>query len=616
MKLFKSIIPALLAVVAVGFTACSDDDDYVVGQQSPGAYFSDKLPATVAIPLDGSSFDITVNRTSADDPATYTLTSTDESGLFNIPSSVTFTGSELTAPVTITFDPSKVEFDTPYPITLKLESATAYGKETYSFNAIKANPMEVEELGDAIYTYNGIWKGQDVQPISKTWNPSKPNCITYLMENWGGGATLNVVVPDMSAVNADGLTEALVPCQFTGYVHAEYGPVWVADYYSYWKDYRHDPDAEQVRGSSYYNTERGLFNLHVVYYVPEYGNGNSSFGDFDETLQLPGYPDYSISVTYNGTLIRPDGSYEANATVSPAADVASFKTACVQGNDAQAAVNAILSGAEGVQEFEGNEPQSVYFPLTAGGNYVIAAVSYDAGGNPIQADAASFQLQIGEKPYTEVGTCQYADGFIAPGFGVVDEAYNVTLLKDKSVENLYYLDSPFTNQGFPIYANNENSVPVQVSFDVSDPTFVLVPQQQSGFTDTKNFGGAVEIGNNEGALVANNPGVSIADIKAFMASKGITDFSTYEDGVVTIHNCLFSQNGEFGYNWKSKAPGYIFFPEATQAARRLAKIKAVAAPRHGDILSRVARAQMTDIKHVRISGKTLKANLKATGIHK
>ena len=67
MKLFKLSILAMFGM-ALTLTACHDDE-YTEGAQSPGAYFADNLPEVVAIPLEGSSFDVVVSRTGTDAPA-------------------------------------------------------------------------------------------------------------------------------------------------------------------------------------------------------------------------------------------------------------------------------------------------------------------------------------------------------------------------------------------------------------------------------------------------------------------------------------------------------------------------------------------------------------------
>lgn len=565
--------------MALTLTACHDDE-YTEGAQSPGAYFADNLPEVVAIPLDGSSFDVVVSRTGTDAPASYTLTATDPSGLFTIPTTVEFADGALTSVVNVTFDPTKIVTDKEYPITLTLSGASEYGQASYSFVAVRANPIETEDLGVARFDYAGYLNGYSTAPTYKSWNPADPNHLTITMSEWGmQGIPFNIDVPDVTALE-DGDTHCYVKPQYTGMDNDNYGQVWCADIYSFFKDYiGDDEEAAQYVDDTYYTPERGLFTLHMVYFVPFYGTGGSYFEPANEYLQLPGYPDQSIVVEYIGTMMKPDGTFAANVKCVPGPDVAKYNAVVVPGDDPAAGIKAILDGAEGVQEVSGAAEATLEFPITEGGVYTAVAVTYDESGEPIEFGSATFEIMLGEPAWNEVGMCDYVDGFIAPGFNAIGISYAVSLLQSKKDANIYYLDSPYTQEAFPIYANNENTMKYRLAFSIENPTFVYMTPQTSGFCDTKNFGGMVTVGNLEGYYVERKPGVSFDAIKADLLKDDPTlVFSTFEDGVVTINNCLFSDQGEFGYNWKSKAPGYIYFPEASETAKRKVAARNVARP--------------------------------------
>ena len=578
MKLFKLSILAMFGM-ALTLTACHDDE-YTEGAQSPGAYFADNLPEVVAIPLEGSSFDVVVSRTGADAPASYNLTATDPSGLFTIPTTVEFADGALTSVVNVTFDPTKIVTDKEYPITLTLSGASEYGQASYSFVAVRANPIETEDLGVARFDYASYLNGYSTAPTYKSWNPADPNHLTITMSEWGmQGIPFNIDVPDVSAVE-DGDTHCYVLPQYSGMDSQQYGQVWVADMYTYLKDVLNAPaSAQKYAEDTYYTVERGLFTLHLIYYIPFYGDGDNYLAEGTEYLQLPGYPDQTISVEYIGTMMKPDGTFAANVKCVPGPDVAKYNAVVVPGDDPAAGIKAILDGAEGVQEVSGAAEATLEFPITEGGVYTAVAVTFDENGEAIEFGSATFEIMLGEPAWNEVGMCDYVDGFIAPGFNAIGISYAVPLLQSKKDANIYYLDSPYTQEAFPIYANNENTMKYRIAFSVEDPTFVYVTPQTSGYKDDNNFGGMVTIGNLEGMYVEGNPGVSFDAIKSFLLGKDPTRvFSTFEDGVVTINNCLFSDKGEFGYNWRSKAPGYIYFPEASDAAKRKAAARNVARP--------------------------------------
>lgn len=577
MKLFKLSILAMFGM-ALTLTACHDDE-YTEGAQSPGAYFADNLPEVVAIPLEGSSFDVVVSRTGTDAPASYTLTATDPSGLFTIPTTVEFADGALTSVVNVTFDPTKIVTDKEYPITLTLSGASEYGQASYSFVAVRANPIETEDLGVARYDYTAYLTGYSTAPTTKSWNPADPNHLTITMSEWGmQGVPFNIDVPDVTAVE-NGETHCYVKPQYTGMDNDNYGQVWCADIYSFYKDYiQNDEKAAEYVNDTYYTPERGLFTLHMVYFVPFYGTGGSHFEPNTEYLQLPGYPDQSIVVEYIGTMMKPDGTFAANVKCVPGPDVAKYNAVVVPGDDPAAAIKAILDGAEGVQEVSGADEKTLEFPIEEGGVYTAVAVTYDESGEPIEYGSATFEILLGEPEWNEVGMCDYADGFIAPGFGVEGVSYAVPLLQSKKDPKLYYLNSPYTQEACPLYSVNDNTVKYRIAFSVEDPTFVYVAPQTSGFLSPGNFNGMLTVCNLEGNYVAGNPGVPFDDIKAFLISKGYaTMFSTFEDGVVTINNCRFIE-GEKMYSWKSKAPGYIYFPEASETAKRKVAARNVARP--------------------------------------
>lgn len=595
MKFFKYSIMAMMAL-AVSLTSCSDDDKYADGAQSPGAYFANDLPATVDLGFDGGSFDVTVNRTGTDAAATYNLVANDPSGLFTFPATVSFAENELTTLVNVTFDPAQIVTDKKYPITLTIEGASEYGNATYSFNAVRANPITTEELGVGTFTYASYLNGYSEAEVVKSFNPATPGNQTFTMAEWGmSGIPFSVVVPDADNLASDGTTPCYVRPQYSGMDSEKYGQVWVADMYTYLIEQLNRPDlaAEYVE-DTYFTPERGLFTLHLIYYIPFYEDGGSYLSEGEEYLQLAGYPDYSIAAEYLGTMILPNGNFAANAQITPGEDVASFKAVLVPGSDPTAGIEAILGEAEGVQEFKGNSEVTAEFPIEEGGVYTIVAVSFDANGDPAELAYDTFEVTIGAPAYEEVGSCDYEDGFIAPGFGdnFIGITFAVPLLQSTKDPNVMYLNSPYTQPDFPLIKNNSNTMPYRIAFDITDPSLVLIGRQVSGFYDERNFGGMVEIGNREGVLAENNPGASTAAIKAFMLENGYTEFSTLEDGIVTINNCRFSDKGEFGYQWNSETPGHIYLPEASAVAKKRNAAKNVVRPKFNGMMKLTAQAQM------------------------
>lgn len=630
MKFFKYSVLALMGMT-VSLTACSDDDDYAVGAQSPGAYFSEGMPETYKVAEGSSSFDVVVSRTGVDAPVTYTLASTDPSGLFTIPTSVTFEANALTAAVTITYTDTQLEWDTEYPLSLTLtDGATTYGNNKYSFNVIKANPIISKDLGVGQFTYACIWSGTYDDGTTLQYNPAKPNDQTYILSEWGGGnSDFAIHVPDAEARDSYGDCPAYVHPQNTLYVHSKYGPVWVADLYCYMLEYFNDPaTAAKYEGASYLTPERGLFTMNNVYYIPEYEEGNSYIGNLEEEYyQLAGYPDLSISASYVGTIINPDRSFEAIAHVVPGKDVAAIKAAMVPGGDESAALKAVLLG-QGVQELDAKE-QDVRFGMTEGGQYTIAFVSFDSEGEAAEVAAVKFNVEL-EQTTVKVGYADYADPFVIPAYKYNDgtpvinleKIFAVPLLQDKRNSNVYYLDSPYTNAAFVLAGNNVNKdEPRKIAFDVTVPASVIIEPQGSGYVNA-NWGGELIIGNFAGLLSAEEPEATPADVYAAMQSDtNITPefYTTLEDGIVTINLALFGapkiQDGEFGYNWNDPQVGYIYMPDASESAKARVNSRRVVRPKLAGMLrvtkaaKKVNRETMTMAPVVVKNSKNMKSSI-------
>ena len=69
MKLFK--YTALALSLAVGFTACSDEEDYVPGAASDGVYFPTNDALEVTLDRNETSFEVIVSRLGETQAATY-----------------------------------------------------------------------------------------------------------------------------------------------------------------------------------------------------------------------------------------------------------------------------------------------------------------------------------------------------------------------------------------------------------------------------------------------------------------------------------------------------------------------------------------------------------------
>ncbi|MBO5054464.1 MAG: hypothetical protein J6C44_09595 [Muribaculaceae bacterium] len=235
MKFYKYSILAMMGL-AVSLTSCSDDDDYTVGSESAGPYFSSTLAKAYEVDKGESYVTFDVTRTDKAAAATYNLVFTDPSGLFTAPASVTFDAGEDVAPVKVTFDFDKLKAGTTYKLKVAIEEGQAYiyGNDAYEFSVsvpvyvsfcdpfiipgfgvkntdyiwqVKLNngadedtysleaPYQIEEC--PIYEFNQL-AGKEKAKIE--FNVSIPECVyiykdyagfkddegTYVIANWAG----------------------------------------------------------------------------------------------------------------------------------------------------------------------------------------------------------------------------------------------------------------------------------------------------------------------------------------------------------------------------------------------------------------------------------------------
>lgn len=134
MKSIKIFFLATVAIVAGLFTACSDDD-FKAGPEVDGAqvYFPENVTTQHSISDDVSSIAIPVKRIAKDEALTVAVLASDESGLFTIPSSVSFAAGKETSELLITFDRTKLEDGKEYPLSFLIndeDNTTPYGNRS------------------------------------------------------------------------------------------------------------------------------------------------------------------------------------------------------------------------------------------------------------------------------------------------------------------------------------------------------------------------------------------------------------------------------------------------------------------------------------------------------
>lgn len=605
MKLFKSSILAVLALGAA-LTSCNETSDvtYVPGAQDPGAFFASNIETAIVVAEDATSAEIQINRTS-DLITEANISAVDDSKLFTIPGTVVFDEGKGVAPLTITFDPNKLELGKSYPVKLSIANASNYGQGVCEFVIIRGAAATTEKFGEGTgsYTFANYWKGTmtDV-PVYKTYNPNNPDkdvVITFkniLPPTEEVPPTdITIHIADMTP-DEDGNVDISVEPVYV--LEDNNGKVYYTDAYT-WLVNAGRPDlAERFKGLSTYNVNTGLFTIMSVYYLPEKG-ATASYGQEYEYLQMDGFPNYEVSVTYNGFLSKPDGSYQALATVVSGEDVATVRAGLVFGNNVELLIKN-LTGEDDSKfvEFEGGIEKEVRLSFEEAGTYTLGAVTFDAKGEAQMLDYTTFEVAFSNDnaDWTSLGNTDFGDGWILsaylkPEYTVLDALYPVEIQRNKKDANLYRLIEPWGSNS-PLADLNKNPRKRNLEFSIGSKAIFITPQE-AGFTGEK---GDFTVCNFEGYLKAANPEASETAIFAVLEKNGIEATSIVNDEeqgmYIEVPACMFDLNnaGEL-YTWKNNPHGYIFMPDATTNVKAKVTARNIARPAKGSMLKSIRRVK-------------------------
>lgn len=375
-KIFKSALIAIVATLGLTMTSCTDKYEYDAATATGQQVYFDQVGSKVALSKSANSFNVEVLRISSETAATFAVTSNDESGLFTIPSSVTFAAGSKTALLTIGYDPNSLAYDDYKNITLTITdpvNTTPYGVSSLSFQAGIPSPfvsigkakfmdswmyndatyfdvvLQQNEINPDIYRivnpYDEILKEGNYSPNNVKKGPSE--YLTFQIRHIGedvGGAILT--------------REGLVTFEpfRTGYYIANYdsgdadGEVWgfhVSDamFHESWH-------VEAAYLKSYVMAYKadgtpGQIALAPWYYIPGLGGWNKSQEDRQIEIIFPGFTpsDFSSAVTYNGIFTNADNEVFAVGDLTLGPDAETVKAIVMSADDDAAAVaDAIAAG--------------------------------------------------------------------------------------------------------------------------------------------------------------------------------------------------------------------------------------------------------------------------------
>ena len=405
MKSLKIFFLATVAIVAGLFTACSDDD-FKAGPEVDGAqvYFPENVTTQHSISDDVSSIAIPVKRIAKDEALTVAVLASDESGLFTIPSSVSFAAGKETSELLITFDRTKLEDGKEYPISFLLndeDNTTPYGNRSLD---IVVAPWPWVELGTGKFRDDylcSMFNGGNPE-IEVTIHKHKSKAGIYMVEEMYGWPFLTeffegsqeaiesqvklTYTPVNITIDCSDPTKVVMPRQFTGITDGDpaYGDYEIAMF----------PGGEGTLVNGVIT-----FPQEALAFVCSAGNlkANKS-GLFRILLPDAELTDYTLSAVYDGMKVSADGE-TASAVINftYGADVTGISYVLASGNVTDTAdeiAAAIAAGtAENIYEVEdfavGAEKVSVEAELDATGIYTVIALPKNKLGKLLEAEVSA-----------------------------------------------------------------------------------------------------------------------------------------------------------------------------------------------------------------------------------
>lgn len=395
MKLKEKICGICAMLSFIGFGACTDETEYSPAQlpNNAQAYFSTSLPSQIDLNSEANSFSVALNRAEAGDEQTIEITASDESGLFEIPSSVTFAEGKDVASITIQYNPSLFKREDYKTVTLSIGEnfSTPYASSTYTFQA--GIPAPWITLGEATFADSFIFTGKykvELQQNEEDENRYRlVNPYKEAFEQEGIATKGNAdpyleftVLPKGSSYNGvTTTTDNLVV----------YDPVNTGFYNSTYNEDVYLLHPSNVEGNETdeskwnYNIVKSLSGEgkpEIVSLAPVYICLNSSMGN-DQSQQegsisiaFPGIElnDYSVEIVYQEYRMDKNQQSYAVAEVTLGSDVDVAKLAVVSGQDVDAAAEGIENGTINSVEIE--ESGTVELPFAGQGELSIVAVVY------------------------------------------------------------------------------------------------------------------------------------------------------------------------------------------------------------------------------------------------
>ena len=596
-KIFSLFTMALLSVMALTLGSCTEEYEYsaakVEGQQ---VYFSNALGSTLNLSNTESSYALTLNRVDTSSELTVNLTLSDESGIYSIPSSVTFAQGDSAVQFNLSYDPTKLEYDVFNDVTIAIADAdytTPYGNSAYTFSAGMPSPYVLlgtgtfadNNLGLSGYAEVEIYQNQNnpneirvmhpyddyveyfTEKGEKTFPDLVPEYLQLYIMNKGdmfpSGATATedgLVYFDQAYIgfilfsDSENCTQILHPSMLSG-LPVEYNRV---------LDWQDDGTPGQIQLAPYYMDHIEGNSVYGQSLAAQNGGIIITFPGFDPK-------DYTVEVSYLGAFSSADGDSYAMGNVTLGEDIEEAKVAVVEGNDVNTALAQILAGT--VETTTITESGEVRIPCKYSGACTMIAIGY-AEGEMQAYSAAAFDFTLGPSDWTTIGTGLYTDHIFclnlvnsSTGEPAPPVQYPVQVQESNTTPGVYRILKPYAPDVYG-YAGDfgyDTSKNYNIIINASDPDYVYISGQAIGISDQGDAMMICTVGGLNYDLLYPQYGEATFNL---LKQKGIIK-GTLKDGVISFPEgeLLYSfasiyQDGMAGKANEIEATDVLVLPEA------------------------------------------------------
>ncbi|MBO5014216.1 MAG: hypothetical protein J6J26_11285 [Bacteroides sp.] len=258
----KTLLYLATALFAFLFSACNDNDTegVIYNAANTEAVFTTAKGSYFYNAADPGEYTVTLMRGNANGTASVSISSTNESGYFNVPATANFADGEYETTFTVTFDKEALEIGKNYNIAMKLPETPITGKQiSYTLTVTRDYTWEFYANCQAMSDLFGEWENSLERAKE---NPS----YFKLKDAYAEGYDIKFLVDENGSISmpegpgSNGYYDVT-----TGYMHPSYGMM-----YSYLDG---DP------AYSYFDIENHVLVLSQYFYV-----GAGGFGWYDDVF--------------------------------------------------------------------------------------------------------------------------------------------------------------------------------------------------------------------------------------------------------------------------------------------------------------------------------------------